>query len=193
MSRPHLDLRSAAAQPSRLAFSRPYLGLDDVSRPSILANCLSIVSVRPLYSSLSTALVRLSLCRVRADCPSVRCSVASRPSLGRLSGPFAAMSWPYCNHLAAVSRSRLTVFTRLTCVKSGCFCVVFARLLGDHLSDHPRLVGCLGRALSAAFEASLDGGCFYSRLSLSLYPVVPNTLQDEEVTKTQHSSQDHQQ
>ena len=118
----------------------------------------------------------------------------SRPSLGRVSvitrpsrGRVFAITWPSRNHLVVVSRNRLAAVTRLTYVTSGRFCVVFIRLLANHLSDQPHLVGCLSRALSVAFEASLDTDC----LCLSLYPAVPNTLQDEVVTKTQPSYQDH--
>ena len=94
----------------------------------------------------------------------------------------------------AVSRNRLAVVTRLTCFKSGRFCVVFVRLLVDHQSDQTRLVDYLGRALFAAFEASLAAGCFYSQLSWSLYTAVRNALQDEVVTKMQPKSyQDHKQ
>ena len=120
--------------------------------------------------------------------------VVSRPSLGRVSvitrpsrGRVLAITWPSRNHLVVVSRNRLAAVTRLTYVTSGRFCVVFIRLLANHLSDQPHLVGCLSRALSVAFEASLDTDC----LCLSLYPAVPNTLQDEVVTKTQPSYQDH--
>ena len=113
----------------------------------------------------------------------------SRPSFGHL----AVVSQPSLGRLAIISQSCLATVTRLTCFRSGRFCVIFVWLLADHLSDQPRLVGCLDRALSVAFEESLGAECFYSQLSLSLYPVVPNTLQDEVVTKTQASYQDHKQ
>ena len=137
---------------SLVSVSRPYLSSDDFSRPSS----------RPF-------LVRLTLDR--------SCSAPFRPSLGyrrsvgchSLGRPSsdARLSLSRVSVIIPPSRDRVSAIIWLTCVTSGRFCVIFVWLLTDHLSDQPRLVGCLSRALSVAFDASLATDCLCLSIRLS--------------------------
>ena len=110
---------SAAAQPSPLAVSQPYLGSDDVSRPSI-----SATSVWLLSGSLSGPWLFGSL--YVASRPIVH-RYAVRPPLGRHSAGCPPLSRP-C--LAAIPRLALA-----DCLLFGCWPVIFVWRLADHLAD----------------------------------------------------------
>ena len=133
---------------SLVSVSRPYLGSDDFSRQSSrprLFGRYPALSRGRVSATSRSFLVRLTLDH--------SCSAAFRPSLGyrrsvgchSLGRPSsdARLSLSRVSVIIPPSRDRVSAIIWLTCVTSGRFCVIFVWLLTDHLSDQPRLVGCL--------------------------------------------------